>query len=256
MGCSFSQMIIKSISVIPTMFNNAETKSPKSSNCLQARSHDNHVFTRVNVVEASKLGVKIKHPLITAPQLTESTFRTWRGRKWKRESKWTRVVSRVKPERQAGFHVNGNPELPCKRVWALSAFLPIKDHKGMIAHQFREVGSVPASLMEDRSWHIIRFAGEESVTRGRSCMLTREGNSSSTEGLTALWWTEAERSTPPGDTTRAPPEAASDHLRHGCGFFGIDESQSIATQSSIILQDQSSLGGRPQLPGQQAEGQA
>lgn len=128
--------------------------------CLQARSHDNHVFTRVNVVEASKFSVKIKHPLITAPQLTESTFRTWRGRKWKRESKWTRVVSRVKPERQAGFHVNGNPELPCKCVWALSAFLPIKDHKGMIPHQFRgwKRTSVPDGGQE-LAHHPLRWGG-------------------------------------------------------------------------------------------------
>lgn len=97
------------------------------------------------------------------------------------------------------------------------------------------------------------------MTRGRTCMVTREGNSSNTEGLTALWWTEAE-----GQTTRRhvslrsrpTPKAAFAHLRLVCGFFGINERQSVATQSSVVLQDQSTVRGRPELPAQQAEGQA
>lgn len=53
--------------------------------------------------------------------------------------------------------------------------------------------NVPVVLMEDKSWHIMRFAGEESVTRGRTCMVTSEGNSSNTEGFGALCRVEAER---------------------------------------------------------------
>lgn len=43
------------------------------------------------------------------------------------------------------------------------------------------------------------------------------------------------------------------HLSFGCGSFGIDERQSIATESKVILQDQSRLRGRAKLTGQQAE---
>lgn len=90
-------------------------------------------------------------------------------------------------------------------------------------------------------------------------MVTREGNSSNTDGLIALWWTGG-RAT---NTTRlnislcsrVTPNAALDHLRFGCSLFSIDECQSKATDSSIVFQDQSRLRRRLELPAQQAEGQ-
>ena len=45
---------------------------------------------------------------------------------------------------------------------------------------------LPLLLMEDNNRPIIRFAGEESMTLGSTCMVTKEGKSSSTESVTAL----------------------------------------------------------------------
>lgn len=48
--------------------------------------------------------------------------------------------------------------------------------------------------MEDKSWPIMRLAGE-SVTRGNTCTAMRVGKSSSTESFSALWWKEAQELT-------------------------------------------------------------
>lgn len=90
-------------------------------------------------------------------------------------------------------------------------------------------------------------------------MVTREGNSSNTDGHIALWWTGG-RATNTARLnlslcSRVAPNAALDHLRFGCSLFSIDDGQSKATDSSIVLQDQSRLGRRLELPAQQAEGQ-
>lgn len=49
-----------------------------------------------------------------------------------------------------------------------------------------QLSVLPLLRMEDNSWPIMRLAGEGSVTRGSTCMVTREGKSLNTDALTAL----------------------------------------------------------------------
>lgn len=108
---------------------------------------------------------------------------------------------------------------------------------------------VPLLLMEDNSRPIILFAGEESVTRGSTCTVIREGKSSNTESCTALWRKETVERTDTDDMTQElrlllwRTDSGCNHLNLCGSLFGIGEAQSITAHTCLILQDKGTLGG-------------